>query len=109
MSFRDLTEAALGRCLDAFGESAEYRPSAEDADPYSIKGIFSDEFIELDVTSGAQIVSRTPNLGVRLSDFETGDPKKGDTVFLTRTATEYKVVKVQRDGEVGAVLVLSKV
>lgn len=108
MSASDLFDGVMGRCVGAFGEGAEYRPSDEDEDSYDFVGIFNDKWTAVDQDTGSTVISSVPNLGVRLADFADGHPRQGDKVYITARATEYKINRIERDGEAGAHLLLAK-
>jgi hypothetical protein len=101
MTFRALTDAALGVCMRTFGEDVTYTPQG--GAPVTVAGVFRDEWVEIDPETRAKISTQVPNLGIRLSDFAV-KPKQRDT--LVRSGTTYAVNDVREDGEGSATLFL---
>lgn len=98
--------AVMGTCVGVFGEAVEYRPQPSGT-AYSFRGIFNEKTLIQDITTGSLVLVDHPTLGVKLSDLSSGHPKQGDRISVR--GTEYRIEKIERDGEAGAVLVLMKV
>lgn len=105
MSWESKVEKLLGHCTSdaAFGVSVIHTPDG--GSPQALNGIWSDVYISVDPTDGAQIMSSDPNIGFRLSDFDVA-PKKGDTI--QKSGVNYIVRAVEPDGEGGTTLVLER-
>lgn len=103
MGFNDLTDTAMRIILSsaAFGDDFTHRPASGSSQ--TIKGLFSDDFEEVDIDGNVMIDSNTPNLGVNLNEFNTA-PEQGDTIIIG--PQEYGIVSVQEDGHGGATIFL---
>lgn len=102
MSWNDLTDGVMRAATNTFGETVSYTPSGGSA--FDVQGIFRDQFLEID-SNGYEVLTDTPNLGVRNSDFST-TPAQGDTLVLN--STTYTVQAVHKDGEAGSTLILQE-
>jgi len=104
MSFADQVGLLLDGCKSAFGEACEYRPLT--GAPYAVTGIFN--LISADVLGapGVAVQSHEPTLGVKLADLAAA-PKQGDKVLIR--AVEYRIARLEDDGEGGSLLFLHKV
>lgn len=103
MGFRDLVDGALKSIRTTLGETISYTPGGGEA--VEIKGVFSDDFLELDPATGVPVQTKRPNVLIRLADLEA-EPEQGDE--LTARDEDYVVHEVQKDGEGGALLLLHK-
>lgn len=101
MSWSDLTNGVMNAAVSAFGETVVYTPSG--GSPFSISGIFKSQYLEVDFSTGEEILSETPNLGVKNSDFAS-PPAQGDTLVVNDTT--YTVHTVHKDGEAGSTILL---
>lgn len=101
MTFRNLSELALGAITKTLGEPVTYTPTAGSA--ASIKGVFNEKYEQVDPDTRATISTDQPNLLIRLSDLAAA-PAEGDQVVI-RTKT-YKVFDWKPDGEGGSLLLL---
>ncbi len=106
MSWDSKVQNLLGHCTShgAFGAEILHIPQV--GDTQAIDGIWSETYITADPDDGISVMSNDPNVGARLSDFNTG-PKKGDQI--ERHSVRYYVRAVEPDGEGGVVLVLERV
>jgi len=100
MAWTDLANGVISSGLKTFGEEVTYTPFA--GSPFTIKGIYNEKYLEIDA-NGLQILTDTPNLGVRNSDFEV-QPKQNDKVTIR--GQDYRVNEAQKDGEASTVLLL---
>lgn len=102
MSWSDLTDGVMGVATAVFGDSVTYTPSGGQA--FEIEGIFRDQYLEID-SNGYEVLTDTPVLGVRNSDF-SNPPLQGDT--LVYKGVNYTVQAVHKDGDAGSTLVLQE-
>lgn len=106
MGWQDKTDLALkvARNAGAFGEVVEYRPAADPAASYEIRGIFDDDHQAV-VLEGDTVVSDTaPMLSVRLADLQD-EPQERDQLVVR--GERYAVVDIQQDGQGSADLILN--
>lgn len=103
MEWRNRVKGVLERNVRVFGEDITHTPLG--GSPLPRKGIFNDIFKGIDPQSGFQVVSQEPNLGIKLFDW-TPPPAQGDAIQLR--GINYKVDRVELDGEGGAVCYLLK-
>lgn len=101
MSWSNLTDGVMRAATQAFGEVVVYTPSGGSA--FEIDGIFRSQFSTIDVDSGFEVLTETPNLGIRNNDFTT-PPAQGDTLVVN--GTTYTVQTVHKDGDSGSILLL---
>lgn len=103
MSFEDISSLILQVATNCLGEAVSYTAAGHAA--VSIKAIYDGIYEDVDPNTGAIIVSKTPTIGVKDSDLPAG-PSKGD--LCTVRSVNYKVVKVEPDGQGGSKLILHK-
>lgn len=101
--FRDLACNILDACKACFGESVKYVPKV--GAPFDIRGIFDNQFEQVDPDTEIVVASNQPTLGIKLADLPL-PPAKGDKVFVRDL--EYRVIDSQEDGVAGAVLFLHR-
>lgn len=103
MAFTDIATLILGAATNCLGEAVSYTATGHAA--VSINAVYDGIFEEVDPNTGAIIVSKTPTIGVRNSDLPA-DPVIGD--LCTVNSVNYKVIKVETDGQGGSKLILHK-
>lgn len=104
MSWQSKVNSLLETSTAIFGEVVVYTPKDPLVIPFSVKGIFSRQYVE--VGQGlVKSVSFKPILGVNLIDFEVR-PKRGDQVTVREI--EYLITDSQEDGEGHTNLVLNR-
>lgn len=101
MGWKEQSAGMNAQCLATFGEEAVYTPAA--GSPVTIRGIFDEDHVELDMTTGAAVTSSSPVLSIRASDLVAA-PKRGDSV-LVRGRT-FAVVDWRPDSEDGGLVIL---
>jgi hypothetical protein len=105
----DWDSLVLKPCMQVFGEPATYNPASGGSLPVAV--VFDDAYMGVEA-GGMVVVTSTPLVGIRLSEFPAGfDPEaaQGDRLTITRTGHTY-VVKEGRDDSHGwARLDLNKV
>lgn len=71
--------------------------------------IFDDTYFEVDNSTGAEVSSQMPVMGVRTQDLPEPRNAAKDTIVLTRRGItkEFSITNVQPDGEAGTTLFLS--
>lgn len=107
MDFAAATESVLGNVLDTFAEQIPVVYTPASGSPYSIRGVFDENYQTIDPNSMTMISTTHPVLLVRLSDLDSV-PGKGDRVTV-RTNRVFTVTKMEPDGRGGALLILHKV
>lgn len=83
------------RCLDTcsgFGEKVIFRP--ERGGRFIVDAIFFDDFSAQETETGTEILTKTPNVDVKLDDLPF-EPKRGDRFTIQNQA--YQVVSVEPD------------
>lgn len=96
MTFRELADAAMTACRDAFGEDVTYTPSGGAAT--AITGIFDTRSVV--VEAGVPVISPDPVLGIRKADLgDSFEPSRADTVQVR--GVTYSVIDWTEDGESG--------
>lgn len=88
----------------ALGESVTYTPSGDA--PVSIRGVFSEAGLHVELMAGVEVETRGPVLSVHLADLAAA-PAHGDAV--TVRSQDYTVLQVIVDGEGDADLFLEEV
>jgi hypothetical protein len=105
MAFNDLVDKSLKALLSssAFGSDFTFRPQS--GTTQTLKGIYSNDFEEVDLDGHVMIDSNTPNLGVNLNDFSV-KPSQGDTIIID--SSEFTIASVQEDGHGAATIFLHR-
>lgn len=103
MSFSNLTGLVQDALKATLGESVTFKPLS--GSEKTITGVYSEQFVEVDAASGASVATNRPNLLVKLVDLGQA-PKKNDLMGIR--GADYKIQEVQKDGEGGALLLLTK-
>lgn len=103
MGWRDTIDAGNLAVRGAFGEAVTYRPTG--GSPVSIEAPFSEEYVEVEATTGAAIVSTRPNILLRVADLGGPEVQEGDT-FDCR-GDSFRVDEARIDGT-GSVLVIAR-
>jgi len=89
--------AVFGEGVDVSGQSTVfYSHLGSSAGPYGIDGIFEATTEEIDLETGATVISNKPRLSVALSQLQA-TPKVGDTVSIRGTG--YRVIEPMFDGQ----------
>lgn len=108
MSWPQMADRMLGTVMrtfahrDAAGQSlVQYLPKGGAA--YAIEATFDKSHMSVDPSTGAQVSSTNPLLGVQLSQLQAA-PRKGDRVNVGGVI--YTVADFQPDGTAGAILEL---
>ena len=101
MSFNDKVGSLLTRAMSTFGEEFDYVPDGGPS--YKVTGIFDNQHEELDLETGAMVVSNEPRVGVKANDLNA-DPSRDDQVIIN--SITYDVVDSQEDGRGGLMLML---
>lgn len=111
MSWPHMADRMLGVAMRVFahrdqaGQSVvQYRPKGGAS--YTIEATFDNSHAQVDASTGVQVSSTNPILGVRLSQL-AALPQKGDRVSVAGTL--YAVVDYQPDGVAGANLELEAI
>jgi hypothetical protein len=103
VGWRDTIDAGNLAVRGAFGEPVTYRPTG--GSPVSIQCPYSEEYVEVEPSSGAAIVSTKPNILLRLADLGGPEPQDGD-VFECR-GDSFRVEEARVDGT-GSVLIVGR-
>lgn len=103
LDFRTLACNILDAAKSCFGEDVLYVPKV--GTPLNIRGIFDNQFEQIDPDTEIVISSNQPTLGIKLNDLPL-PPAKGDKVFVRDI--EYRIVDSQEDGVAGSLLFLHK-
>lgn len=103
MDWQTSTSAMIDLLQNTFGEDVVYKPIA--GSEQTIKGIFGNASVSVDVGEGAATSSYAPSVGVKLSDL-ADRPRAGDQVEIR--GNNYRVIDTQEDGEGGATLLLHR-
>lgn len=109
MTWQSKADNVMRGLTKAFGETVTYTPIDDEipGTSFEVPGIFNETYIEVDANEGLEIITRKPNLGVRLADFSgQSNPKNGDRISIR--GTDYLVESVRDDGEAGSLLLLDK-
>lgn len=108
MAWADLADKVVAAGCKAFGVGVvNYQPAATAAFDLASGGVFTAEHEIVAETEGGQVASTAPMLGVRASDFPTGQPpRQDDKLTLVDPAENYRVREVQPDGVAGYSLIL---
>lgn len=110
MAWADLADKVVAAGCKAFGEPVNFQPDAAAAFDLASGGVFTAEHEIVAETAEGQVASTAPMLGVRASDFPSGQPpRQGDKLTLTGRAETYRVREAQPDGVAGYSLILWKV
>lgn len=104
VDFRELACDVLDLCECVFGEDVTYEPKRGGS--YDIRGIFDNQFEQVDPDTEVVISSNSPTLGVKLADLPDV-PVKGDMVIIRNK--RFRVIDSQEDGVVGSILFLHEV
>ena len=99
----DLSDVFMNK--DEFAEEVTYTPKAAPGSPYTINGIFDNEFESVDPDTNAPIISTQPNLRIKEADLQA-PAAPGDLVTIR--SIEYKVIEPETDGVGTTVLLLHK-
>lgn len=102
--FRDLQDSMHVLCLKIMGLSVEY---ARGALVVPVTGVFDANYVEVDPSTGAPVMSVGPLLGVRTADLPDGKAMKGDRI--TVDGVVYRVIEARPDSEGGIDLILEAV
>lgn len=105
MSWEDRADLALRAGIQAFKIRAKYIRRADPGSPISISGVWDAPNHDVDPSTGAQINSVSPELGIRLKDLPEY-PKAGDKVKVK--GKFYAVIEPQDDGQGGCTLILNE-
>jgi hypothetical protein len=103
MDWQKLSDRVAKSATRTFGETVDYRPQLGGS--YEIHAIFSEAFVDVDPETQFVILSRAPNIGVRLNDLPN-EPRQDDVVYIRNT--RYVVHKAEYDGEAMFNLLLHK-
>lgn len=76
MGWRDTIDAGNQAVRAAFGEAVTYRPLSGGS--IVLEAPFSEEWVELDETSGASVVATRPNILLRVADLGGAQVQEGD-------------------------------
>ena len=103
MAVESATERAVFFSTDDFGTSSSYTKAGGSA--VTVKGIFDNEFLEVDPMTGVGVVSAQPRFVCASSSLPTGSAS-GDAITIS--STSYLVKVIQDDGVGVTTLVLEK-
>ncbi len=101
MGWKEQSAGMNAQCLATFGEDAVFTPAGGSS--VTIRGIFDEDHVALDMDTGAQVTSVSPVLGIRTSDL-AAQPKRGDAVVVR--SRNFTVVDWRPDSEDGGLLIL---
>jgi len=104
MDFQSLADGIVDVAESCIGESVTYRPKAGGS--YSIRGIFSDQFQQVDPDTEQIVASNHPVVDFRVKDLRS-KPKKNDIVIIRKI--KYRIVDAQEDGTAAVSCLLHKV
>lgn len=108
MTWETKTEKLLDVCMNTFGVGTEgtftYVPKTGSS--YAVRGVFTNEYVEVNPDTHAGVMSNIPVLGIKLSDLSRY-PIKGDGAIVK--GVTYSIVEVEPDRQGGAKLILQKV
>lgn len=90
--------------MDIFGTDVTYTPSV--GDPVTVKGVFSNGYIEVPLGNGVATATSGPTLGVKLDDLPVAPSQ---ATRITIGGVTYRINHSEEDGQGGALLILSKV
>ena len=99
-NWRDIAGKAMGVAMQTFGEAVAYAHAGGGS--ATITAVFEESYEGVDPDTGAIVQTEQPRLSVRLSDLPD-EPVAGDT-FVPENGKTYRVHRVERDAEGGAVL-----
>lgn len=110
MGWSDLADRTLRQTLRTFrqDQGAIYRrPGLEDTLLQDV--IFDDTYFAVDNSTGAEVSSQMPVMGVRTQDLPLTRNASKDTIIITRRGItkEFSITNVQPDGEAGTTIFLS--
>ena len=94
-----------GVVSSSLGDSIEYRKH-DTINWFTIRGCVSDQFVEVDSSTGEAFVSKRPTVTV-LNNTIPGGPEKYDKV--RQREKEYRVDSVQDDGHTGGHSLILKI
>lgn len=104
VDFRDRVDKVLKSCTREFGEDCTYYPSDRNGS-YKLRGIFDNDWQQVDPDTEQVISSNQPVLGVNLFDLNF-EIKPGGKVKIRNLM--YKIYDVREDGQGGASLLMHK-
>lgn len=103
-----MADDVLAECLDHFAVTAYFKPADGEWSEIESGGIFRETHKEIDPNSGVTVTTHQPTLDVRRTEIpDYDDLEDGDLVAVDGRVWE--VVDVQKDGEVGARILLNQV
>ncbi|MCP3916149.1 MAG: hypothetical protein GY711_11385 [bacterium] len=100
-----MAERARGAITRNLGEGVTYLPAA--GGTYSVRGVFSAQFVGVDLQTGSEVTSNTPNVFVSLADIPAVVTIDED--HFEREGKSYLVKEEHLDGEGGATYMLHEV
>lgn len=103
--FKGLVDNALGAIIGTCGERIRVTAKDKRFPPFTINGVYDDNFKFIDPETENLVSSNEPMVGIRMSD----SPKPlcaGDKIYVHSERLFYKIVDVLEDGQGGAVLKL---
>lgn len=106
--FLERADDVLQDCLDEFGVRASWKSAGAEPTLIPNGGIFREVHREVDPMTGATVTSQTPTLDVRRTEIPPEDELTDDDRVLVSGRT-FEVRDVQKDGEVGAKLILHEI
>lgn len=111
MGWSDMADRTLRQTLRTFRQDlgALYvRPGLPDTILRDV--IFDDTFFAVDNSTGAEVSSQMPVMGVRTQDLPNPRNAEKDVIIITRRGVthSFTITNVQPDGEAGTTLFLSK-
>ena len=107
VSFRELTDNVLDKCMDSFGEDMTYLPQGIEADGYMVRAIFDNNYQEIDIETQEAISANQSIVSVNLNRIRNNRVIKGD-IFNFRN-TSYRAIDSREDGQGGAMVLVHKV
>lgn len=102
--FAERAKRILGHAMREFGTTVTYYRVATNQ-IYKFKGVFNNEFVNVDPDTESVIAMNQPALGVNLNDIDF-DIDQGDRIKIREFF--YIVIDKQEDGQGGAMIFLEK-
>src|SRR6185369_5180934 len=103
MAWPNLRRLAQSAGLATFGEDVTFEPAG--GAPVDARGIFNDEPVAINLSTGAQVSANSPMLELRLSDLPTIPLANKDTVIVR--GQRWQIRDVQKDSDGMAQLLLT--
>ena len=104
MDFRDHVNSILTHSTAAFGETVKFYPTSGGA--YVVRGIFNNEYQDVDLDLQKMVSDNQPTLGINLNDVNFEIEPNSCEVEIRNIF--YKIIDKREDGQGGALLMLHR-